>query len=46
VDLDYALNLPAVVIWLGTVLVLAALFSTGPARNATRISVRQSLAYA
>ena len=46
VDLDYAFNLPAVVIWLGTVLVLAALFSTGPARNATRISVRQSLAYA
>jgi putative ABC transport system permease protein len=46
VDLDYAFNLPAVFIWLATVLVIAALFSTGPARNATRISVRQSLAYA
>lgn len=46
VDLDYAFNLPAVFIWLGTVLVIAALFSTGPARGATRISVRQSLAYA
>lgn len=46
VDLDYAFNLPAVFIWLVTVMVIAALFSTGPARNATRISVRQSLAYA
>lgn len=46
VDLDYAFNLPAVLIWLVTVLVIAAAFSIGPARNATRISVRQSLAYA
>ncbi len=46
IDLDYAFNLPAVFIWLAVVLVIAATFSIGPARSATRISVRQSLAYA
>lgn len=45
IDLDYAFNFPAVGIWLGGVLVLAVLFSLWPARNATRISVRESLAY-
>jgi len=46
VDLDFAYNWPAVLIWLALVVLIAVMFSTGPARNATRISVRQSLAYA
>jgi putative ABC transport system permease protein len=44
--LDYQYNWSAVAIWLGTVLVISILASVLPARNATRISVRDSLAYA
>ena len=44
--LDYQYNWSAVTVWLGTVLVISILASVLPARNATRISVRDSLAYA
>jgi putative ABC transport system permease protein len=45
-DLDYYYDFSAVIIWLGAVALLAVLASVWPARRATRISVRQSLAYA
>ena len=44
--LDYQYNWSAVGVWLGTVLVISVLASILPARGATRISVRDSLAYA
>src|SRR5512138_2884658 len=44
--LDYQYNWSAVMVWLGTVLVISIVASVLPARNATRISVRDSLAYA
>ena len=44
-DLDYLFNLPAVGIWLTAVLLIAIFASVGPARHATRLSVRHSLAY-
>ena len=44
--LDYQYNWPAVFVWLGVVLVISILASILPARGATRISVRDSLAYA
>jgi putative ABC transport system permease protein len=44
--LDYRYNWSAVGIWLGIVLVISILASILPARGATRISVRDSLAYA
>ncbi|MFN8475221.1 MAG: FtsX-like permease family protein [Anaerolineae bacterium] len=44
--LDYRYNWQAVAIWLVIILVLATLASIAPARSATRISVRDSLAYA
>jgi putative ABC transport system permease protein len=44
--LDYQYNWPAVLIWLGIVLVISLLASILPARGAARISVRDSLAYA
>ena len=44
--LDYQYNWPAVGIWLGIVVVISMLASILPARGATRISVRDSLAYA
>ena len=44
--LDYQYNWPAVGIWLVVMLVVAALASLMPANTATRISVRDSLAYA
>ncbi len=44
--LDYHYNLGAVLVWLAIVLVISTLSSLVPARNATRISVRESLAYA
>ncbi len=44
--LDYQYNWSAVVVWLGTVLIISILASMLPARSATRISVRDSLAYA
>jgi putative ABC transport system permease protein len=43
--LTYLFNSPAVLAWLGIILCIAALASILPARSATRISVRQSLAY-
>jgi putative ABC transport system permease protein len=46
VNLDYTFNFPAVAIWFGSVLMISALASILPAYSATRISVRQSLAYA
>jgi putative ABC transport system permease protein len=44
--LDYQYNWPAVLIWLGIVLMVSILASLLPARGATKISVRDSLAYA
>lgn len=46
VDLDFAFNGTAVGIWLALILVISTLASILPARAATRVSVRQSLAYA
>ena len=44
--LDYQYNFGAVLIWLVIILVISSLASIIPARNATTISVRDSLAYA
>ncbi len=44
--LDYRYDLGAVPVWLATVVVISAVSSIVPARNASRISVRDSLAYA
>jgi putative ABC transport system permease protein len=44
--LDYRYNWSAVGIWLGIILFISMLASILPARGATRISVRDSLAYA
>jgi putative ABC transport system permease protein len=44
--LDYQYNWPAVFVWLGIVVGISILASILPARGATRISVRDSLAYA
>ena len=44
--LDYQYNWLAVGIWLGIVVMISILASMMPARGATRISVRDSLAYA
>ncbi len=44
-DLDYAYNWQAVMIWLVTVLTISALMSLGPARSASRVSVRENLSY-
>lgn len=44
-DLSYRYNAQAVLVWLVIIFVIGALASLVPARNATRISVRQSLAY-
>jgi len=44
--LDYRYGWPAVGVWLAVILVISALASILPARGATRISVRDSLAYA
>jgi len=44
-NLDYQYDYPAVLIWLGIILVISTLASILPARNATQISVRESLAY-
>jgi putative ABC transport system permease protein len=45
IDMDYQYNVQALLIWLAVVLIISTLASIVPARNATRISVRQSLAY-
>jgi putative ABC transport system permease protein len=44
--LDYQYNWSAVLSWFGTIFVISVLASILPARGATRISVRDSLAYA
>jgi putative ABC transport system permease protein len=44
--LDYQYNWTAVLIWLLIVILISVLASVMPARSATRISVRDSLAYA
>jgi putative ABC transport system permease protein len=44
--LDYNFNFGAVLVWLAIVLVISILASIVPARSATSISVRDSLAYA
>jgi putative ABC transport system permease protein len=44
-NLDYQYNWLAVGIWLGIVLSISIIASILPARGATRISVRDSLAY-
>jgi len=44
--LDYQYSWSAVGVWLGIIVVIAVLASILPARSATRISVRDSLAYA
>jgi putative ABC transport system permease protein len=46
VDLDFAFNYTAVLIWLIAILCISVLASLVPAHNASRISVRESLAYA
>lgn len=45
-QLDYHFNFSAVVVWLVIVMTISVLASILPARNATIISVRDSLAYA
>lgn len=44
--LDYQYNWSAVGVWLGIVIIISIFASIMPARGATRISVRDSLAYA
>ncbi len=44
--LDYQYNVTAVWWWLGIILIISILASLFPARSATQISVRESLAYA
>ena len=44
-ELDFAFSWTAVFIWFIAILVIATLASLIPARNASRISVRESLAY-
>lgn len=44
--LDYQFNYVAVIVWLIIILVISTIASILPARGATRISVRDSLAYA
>jgi putative ABC transport system permease protein len=45
VELDYAFNWQAVAFWFATVLIVSLLASILPALRATRVSVRESLAY-
>jgi putative ABC transport system permease protein len=45
-DLNYQYNWTAMGIWLGVILLVSVFASILPARSATRISVRDSLAYA
>ncbi|MCL4267097.1 MAG: FtsX-like permease family protein [Anaerolineae bacterium] len=45
-ELDFAFSGTAVLIWLVVILAVSALAAILPARSATRVSVRQSLAYA
>ena len=45
-ELDFAFSITAVFLWLITILIISTLASILPARSATRVSVRESLAYA
>jgi putative ABC transport system permease protein len=45
IDLDFSYNWLAVAVWLGVVIGIAVCAATFPAQNATKISVRQALAY-
>ena len=45
VPLSYSYSMPGLWIWLGTVIVLSVLASFIPARNASRLTVREVLAY-
>ncbi|MCB9076583.1 MAG: FtsX-like permease family protein [Anaerolineaceae bacterium] len=45
-NLDYKYNFGAVIVWLIVILIISTLASILPARSATTISVRDSLAYA
>ncbi len=45
-NLDYRYDFSAVLVWLGVILVISTLASLLPARSASRVSVRESLAYA
>jgi putative ABC transport system permease protein len=45
-SLDYRYNWAALGIWFGIILIISVVASILPARGATRISVRDSLAYA
>lgn len=44
-NLDYQYNFGAVWLWLGIILIVSILASILPARNATQVSVQESLAY-
>lgn len=44
-NLDYRYDLSAVLVWLVIILVISTLASLVPARSATQVSVRESLAY-
>lgn len=44
-NLEYRYNFQAALIWLLIILIIGGLSSVAPARSATKISVRQSLAY-
>lgn len=43
--LSYAFSYDGIALWLGIVLILSALASLWPARNASRLTVRETLAY-
>jgi putative ABC transport system permease protein len=43
--LDYTFSIPGMLLWLGVVLLLSALTSFLPAWNASRLTVREVLAY-
>jgi ABC-type lipoprotein release transport system permease subunit len=45
IELDYAFIGTAVIIWLLVIIFISLLASILPARQATRISVRESLSY-
>ena len=45
VDLDYAFSIPAVFLWLAVILIISISASWLPARQAARMSVRESLQY-
>jgi putative ABC transport system permease protein len=44
-NLDYSYNISAVLVWLAVIVMISVVASVVPARNATQVSVRDSLAY-